>query len=114
MSPEMRVVAPRSGVAVRTRPGGRSAHLELLGLLAATMVVVLGLTLAYLGGRKPEAPKSVIDRVTLPAPQTQETPPAPTTQQAPATDQPVEAAPQPPPASPARASQDQTSQPPQQ
>ena len=33
----MRVVAPRSRAAVRTRPGGRSAHLELLGLLAATM-----------------------------------------------------------------------------
>src|SRR5512138_948707 len=39
------------------------------------------LTLAYLGGRRPEAPKSVIDRVTMPQTQTQEPPPAPTTQQ---------------------------------
>jgi hypothetical protein len=71
------------------------------------------LTLAYLGGRRPEAPKSVIDRVTVPQTQTQEPPPpAPTTQQqqAPA-DQPVEA-----PQAPANNAPNdaQTGQPPQQ
>jgi cell division protein FtsW (lipid II flippase) len=45
----MRVIAPQSRGAVRMRPASRSAHLELLGLLAATMVVSLGMTLAYLG-----------------------------------------------------------------
>ena len=45
----MRVIAPQPRGAAVTRPASRIAHLELLGLLAATVVVVLGLTLAYLG-----------------------------------------------------------------
>ena len=50
---------------------------------------------SFLGGKKPEAPKSVIDRVGVPAAPAQDTPslpaPAPTTQQQAPTDQPVEA-----------------------
>jgi len=85
----------------------------------AALFFASSLTLAYLGGRRPEAPKSVIDRVTVPQTQTQEPPlPVPTTQQAPpengpenGTAQPVEA-----PAAPANnAGNDaQTGQPPQQ
>jgi preprotein translocase subunit SecG len=71
----------------------------------AALFFATSLTLAYLGGKKPEAPKSVIDRVGVPAAPVQDAPPAPTTQQAPA-DQPVEA--------PAQQGDPQTSQPPQQ
>jgi preprotein translocase subunit SecG len=87
---------------------GSASFLSRMTATLAALFFASSLTLAYLGGRKPEAPKSVIDRVTVP--QTQEAPPAPTTQQAPAqggTDQPVEA-PQAP------ANDAQTGQPPQQ
>jgi preprotein translocase subunit SecG len=67
---------------------GSASFLSRMTATLAALFFASSLTLAYLGGRKPEAPQSVIDRVTLP--QTQEAPPAPTTQQAPA-DQPVEA-----------------------
>jgi preprotein translocase subunit SecG len=87
---------------------GSASFLSRMTATLAALFFASSLTLAYLGGRKPEAPKSVIDRVTLPAQPTQQTPPASTTQQAPATDQPVEAPAQPP------ASNDQTGQPPQQ
>jgi preprotein translocase subunit SecG len=93
---------------------GSASFLSRMTATLAALFFATSLTLAYLGGRKPEAAPSVIDRVTLPAPTTQETPPAPTTQQAPATDEPVEAAPQQPPASSDQASQEQTGQPPQQ
>ena len=88
---------------------GSASFLSRMTATLAALFFASSLTLAYLGGRKPEAPKSVIDRVTVP--QTQEAPPAPTTtQQAPAqdgADQPVEA-PQAP------ANDAQTGQPPQQ
>ena len=84
---------------------GSASFLSRMTATLAALFFASSLTLAYLGGRKPEAPKSVIDRVTVP--QTQEAPPAPTTQQVPA-DQPVEA-----PASNA-ADDAQTGQPPQQ
>lgn len=70
---------------------GSASFLSRMTATLAALFFASSLTLAYLGGRKPEAPKSVIDRVTVP--QTQSAPPA--TQPAPAgnaaTDQPVEA-----------------------
>jgi preprotein translocase subunit SecG len=66
---------------------GSASFLSRMTATLAALFFASSLTLAYLGGRKPEAPKSVIDRVTVP--QTQEAPPAPTTQ-VPA-DEPVEA-----------------------
>ena len=70
---------------------GSASFLSRMTATLAALFFASSLTLAYLGGRKPEAPQSVIDRVTVP--QTQEAPPAPTTQTAPpvSTDQPVEA-----------------------
>ena len=88
---------------------GSASFLSRMTATLAALFFASSLTLAYLGGRRPEAPKSVIDRVTAPQTQTQTQeplPPAPTTQQAPA-DQPVEA-PQAP------ANDAQTGQPPQQ
>jgi preprotein translocase subunit SecG len=69
----------------------------------AALFFATSLTLAYLGGKKPEAPKSVIDRVGAPAAPVQDAPPA--TEPTP-TDQPVEA--------PAQQGDTETSQPPQQ
>jgi preprotein translocase subunit SecG len=57
---------------------GSASFLSRMTATLAALFFASSLTLAYLGGRKPEAPKSVIDRVTVP--QTQEAPPAPTTQ----------------------------------
>jgi preprotein translocase subunit SecG len=88
---------------------GSASFLSRMTATLAALFFASSLTLAYLSGRKPEAPQSVIDRVTVP--QTQEVPLAPTTQQAPsenATEQPVEA-----PANDA-ANDAQTGQPPQQ
>src|ERR1044072_8019451 len=68
---------------------GSASFLSRMTATLAALFFASSLTLAYLGGRKPEAPKSVTDRVKTP--QTQQAPPAPaTTQQVPA-DQPVEA-----------------------
>ena len=75
---------------------GSASFLSRMTATLAALFFASSLTLAYLGGKKPEAPKSVIDRVGVPAAPLQDTPslpaPAPTTQQqqAPA-DQPVEA-----------------------
>ena len=95
---------------------GSASFLSRMTATLAALFFASSLTLAYLGGRRPEAPKSVIDRVTVPQTQTQGPPsPAPTTQQqAPAntgTDQPVEA-----PQAPANNAPNdaQTGQPPQQ
>ena len=84
---------------------GSASFLSRMTATLAALFFATSLTLAYLGGKKPEAPKSVIDRVGVPAAPAQETPPAPTTQQAP-TDQPVE--------TPAQPGDAQTGQPPQQ
>jgi preprotein translocase subunit SecG len=74
---------------------GSASFLSRMTATLAALFFASSLTLAYLGGRRPEAPKSVIDRVTVPQTQTQGPPPAPTTQQqAPSEDgtgQPVEA-----------------------
>ena len=94
---------------------GSASFLSRMTATLAALFFASSLTLAYLGGRKPEAPKSVIDRVTAPQSQAQEPPPAPTTQQQDpsqtGTDQPVEA-----PRAPANdaANDAQTGQPPQQ
>src|SRR6476619_5664120 len=74
---------------------GSASFLSRMTATLAALFFASSLTLAYLGGRRPEAPKSVIDRVTVPQTQTQEPlPAAPTTQQqAPpenGSDQPVE------------------------
>src|SRR5690242_21036727 len=67
---------------------GSASFLSRMTATLAALFFASSLTLAYLGGRRPEAPKSVIDRVTVPQTQTQEPPPAPTTQQQAPTDQP--------------------------
>ena len=84
---------------------GSASFLSRMTATLAALFFATSLTLAYLGGKKPEAPKSVIDRVGVPAAPVQDAPPAPTTQQAP-TDEPVEA--------PSQPGDAQTSQPPQQ
>ena len=63
---------------------GSASFLSRMTATLAALFFATSLTLAYLGGRKPEAPKSVIDRVGVPAAPVQDAPPAPTTQQAPA------------------------------
>jgi preprotein translocase subunit SecG len=74
---------------------GSASFLSRMTATLAALFFASSLTLAYLGGHRPEAPKSVIDRVTVPQTQTQAPPVnAPTTQQAPpesGNDQPVEA-----------------------
>jgi preprotein translocase subunit SecG len=87
---------------------GSASFLSRMTATLAALFFATSLTLAYLGGKKPEAPKSVIDRVGVPAAPSQDTPalPPPTQQQAPA-DQPVEAPQQQP-------DNAQTGQPPQQ
>lgn len=73
---------------------GSASFLSRMTATLAALFFASSLTLAYLGGHRPEAPQSVIDRVSVP--QTQEAaPPAPTTTQQAPVDQPVEA-PQPP------------------
>jgi preprotein translocase subunit SecG len=84
---------------------GSASFLSRMTATLAALFFATSLTLAYLGGKKPEAPKSVIDRVGVPAAPVQDAPPAPPTQQVPA-DEPVEA--------PAQQGDTQTSQPPQQ
>ena len=87
---------------------GARGSASFLSRMTATLVALFfasSLTLAYLGGRRPEAPKSVIDRVGVPTTLAPGAPPAPTTQPVPA-DQPVEA--------PQQQGDPQTNQPPQQ
>jgi preprotein translocase subunit SecG len=56
---------------------GSASFLSRTTATLAALFIATSLTLAYLGGRKPEAPTSVIDRVQAPEAQTQtETPPA--------------------------------------
>ena len=88
---------------------GSASFLSRMTATLAALFFASSLTLAYLGGKKPEAPKSVIDRVGVPAAPVQDTPslPATTTQQQAPTDQPVEAPQQQP-------DNAQTGQPPQQ
>jgi preprotein translocase subunit SecG len=90
---------------------GSASFLSRMTATLAALFFATSLTLAYLAGKRPEAPKSVIDRVgvpTAPAPSALPALPPTTQQQAPA-DQPVEAAPQ-----EQQPGDAQTSQPPQQ
>jgi len=87
---------------------GARGSASFLSRMTATLVALFfasSLTLAYLGGRRPEAPKSVIDRVGVPTTPAPGAAPAPTTQPVPA-DQPVEP--------PQQQGDPQTNQPPQQ
>jgi preprotein translocase subunit SecG len=81
---------------------GSASFLSRMTATLAALFFATSLTLAYLGGKKPEAPKSVIDRVGAPV---QDAPPAQMTEPAP-TDQPVEA--------PSQQGDTETNQPPQQ
>ncbi|HEY0685326.1 MAG TPA: preprotein translocase subunit SecG [Steroidobacter sp.] len=79
---------------------GSASFLSRTTATLAALFIATSLTLAYLGGRPTEAPKSVIDRVNLPdsapaLPATPTTPPAATTDQA--VELPAEPAPQPAP-----------------
>jgi preprotein translocase subunit SecG len=71
---------------------GSASFLSRMTATLAALFFATSLTLAYLGGKKPEAPKSVIDRVGVPVAPSQDAPPAlpPTTQQQAPADQPVE------------------------
>jgi preprotein translocase subunit SecG len=82
---------------------GSASFLSRMTATLAALFIATSLTLAYLSKQKPEAPKSVIDRVGVPTAPVQSAPPVPTPQQQAPADQPVEA-PQ----------SEQTSQPPQQ
>ena len=71
---------------------GSASFLSRMTATFAALFIVTSLSLAYMGGRKPEAPSSVLDRVQAPAPATEDQAPAlPATPAEPATDQPVEA-----------------------
>jgi preprotein translocase subunit SecG len=86
---------------------GSASFLSRMTATLAALFFATSLTLAYLGGRKPEEPKSVIDRVQAPASPQQDAPPEPSAEQvpAPATSEPAASEPVEAPA---------TSEPPQQ
>src|SRR5918993_309655 len=85
---------------------GSASFLSRTTATLAALFIATSLSLAYLGGRLPEGPKSVIDRVTLPesAPALPSTTPAPANQvnNDQAVELPAEPAPQPAPAEPPR------------
>src|SRR6187397_763146 len=56
---------------------GSASFLSRMTATLAALFFATSLTLAYLGGKKPEAPKSVIDRVGVPAAPVQDTPSLP-------------------------------------
>ena len=60
---------------------GSASFLSRMTATLAALFFATSLTLAYLGGKKPEAPKSVIDRVGVPAAPVQDTPPCRATTQ---------------------------------
>lgn len=83
---------------------GSASFLSRMTATLAALFIATSLTLAYLGGRKPEEPKSVIDRVQqqqpsqgaaseLPAPPTDTATESPATD---STNEPIEAPPAPP------------------
>ena len=83
---------------------GSASFLSRTTATLAVLFIATSLTLAYLGGRSPEAPKSVIDRVNLPesapALPSAPTPPAGQTNNDQAVELPAEPAPQPAPSEP--------------
>lgn len=81
---------------------GSASFLSRTTATLAALFIVTSLTLAYLGGRAPAAPKSVIDRVNLQdnapeLPATPVTPPADQATNNQAVEKPAESAPQPAP-----------------
>jgi preprotein translocase subunit SecG len=86
---------------------GSASFLSRTTATLAALFITTSLTLAYLGGRSPEAPKSVIDRVNLPdsapaLPSAAPTPPANQANNDQAVELPAEPAPQPAPSEPAK------------
>jgi preprotein translocase subunit SecG len=81
---------------------GSASFLSRTTATLAALFIVTSLTLAYLGGRAPVAPKSVIDRVNLQdqAPELPATPPADQATNDQAVAAPAEPAPQPAPSEP--------------
>ena len=84
---------------------GSASFLSRTTATLAALFIVTSLMLAYLGGRAPAAPKSVIDRVNLQdkapeLPATPATPPADQATNNQAVEQPAEPAPQPAPSEP--------------
>lgn len=84
---------------------GSASFLSRTTATLAALFIVTSLTLAYLGGRAPAAPKSVIDRVNLQdnapeLPATPVTPPADQATNNQAVEKPTEPAPQPAPSEP--------------
>jgi preprotein translocase subunit SecG len=75
---------------------GSASFLSRTTATLAALFIVTSLSLAYMGGRKEEAPSSVLDRVQAPATSTDEVPALPTTPAPPAqSSEPVESAPAP-------------------
>lgn len=84
---------------------GSASFLSRTTATLAALFIATSLTLAYLGGRPTEAPKSVIDRVNLPdaapaLPSATPTPPANPANNDQAVEKPAEPAPQPAPNEP--------------
>ena len=84
---------------------GSASFLSRTTATLAALFIITSLTLAYLGGRAPAAPKSVIDRVNLQdkapeLPATPVTPPADQATNNQAVEKPAEPAPQPAPSEP--------------
>jgi preprotein translocase subunit SecG len=75
---------------------GSASFLSRTTATLAALFIVTSLSLAYMGGRKEEAPSSVLDRVQAPATSTDEVPALPATPAPPAqSSEPVESAPAP-------------------
>jgi len=81
---------------------GSASFLSRTTATLAALFIATSLTLAYLGGRAPAAPRSVIDRVNLQdkAPELPATTPAPQGTNNQAVERPAEPAPQPAPSEP--------------
>lgn len=76
---------------------GSASFLSRMTATLAALFIATSLTLAYMSGRKPEEPASVLDRVPAPATEAENTVPAPPADPAAAeTNEPVEAQDAPP------------------
>jgi preprotein translocase subunit SecG len=75
---------------------GSASFLSRMTATLAALFIVTSLTLAYMSGRKPEEPTSVIDRLPAPATDAENTVPAPPVDPAAVTNEPVEAQDAPP------------------
>jgi preprotein translocase subunit SecG len=75
---------------------GSASFLSRMTATLAALFIVTSLTLAYMSGRRPEEPTSVIDRVPAAATEVENTVPAPPTDPAAEANEPVEAQDAPP------------------